>query len=53
VPKEFAGKNVSAMVYDLKGKLVQRTAAKGEAINLRRNFAKSSEVLIVKLKVVD
>jgi hypothetical protein len=28
------------MVYDLKGKLVQRAAAKGKAINLRRNFAK-------------
>jgi galactosylceramidase len=53
MPKEFFGKTVAAGIYNLEGKLVQKMIVKGAAINLRNNFAKSSEVLIVKLKPID
>jgi galactosylceramidase len=53
VPEEFAGKTVLAAVYDLKGKLLQNVTTKSSWINLRKNFNKSNEIFIVKLKTLD
>jgi galactosylceramidase len=53
IPKEIAGKNISASVYDLKGKLVQKVITNGAMINLGNKYGKSNEVFIVKLKVLD
>jgi galactosylceramidase len=53
MPKEFSGKTVSASVYNLEGKLVQKMTVKGAAMNLRNNYGWSNEVFIVKLKTID
>ena len=53
VPEEFAGKTVSATVYDLKGKLLQRVTTKNSIINLRKNLGAANEVFVVKLKALD
>jgi galactosylceramidase len=53
VPKELAGKKISAAVFDLKGKLLHRATIEGSYIKLRNNYGKSDEVFIVKLKVLE
>jgi galactosylceramidase len=53
IPKEFAGKNIAATVYDLKGKLVKKTIIKTSSIDLGTNFNRPNEVFIVKLKVLE
>ena len=53
MPKEFAGKNVAALVYDLKGRLMKKVITTTAAINLGNSFNKANEVFIVKLNVVN
>lgn len=53
VPKEFAGKEVAASVYNVEGKLMQRTTTKSQVIKIGNNFGKTNEVFIVKLKSID
>jgi galactosylceramidase len=53
IPKEFSGKTVAALVYDLKGRLMKKVITKTAAINLDDSFNKASEVFIVKLNVAN
>jgi galactosylceramidase len=53
VPKEFEGKNLSASVYNVEGKLLQKTVIKNAVIKLGNNFGRTDEVFIVKLKAID
>jgi hypothetical protein len=53
VPKEFEGKTLSANVYNVEGRLMQKTVTKNAVIKLGNNFGRTDEVFIVKLKAID
>jgi len=53
VPKEFEGKTFSANVYNVEGRLMQKTITRNAVIKLGNNFGRTDEVFIVKLKAID
>jgi galactosylceramidase len=53
IPKDLVGKNITADVYDLKGKLVKKIRGKCPANTLLISNGAVNEVRIVKLKATD
>jgi hypothetical protein len=52
LPEAYFGKTKNIAVYDCSGKLLQKTVAKKNTVDLRKDFGLSTGVYIVKARVV-